>query len=80
MPAPPHDASGHTWHHPDEVLFSIIKEGIEKHAPPRYESDMPAFGGTLTDDEIWVVLAYIASSWPEDIRVRWSAITQQSKE
>ena len=21
LPAPPHDASGHTWHHPDKALF-----------------------------------------------------------
>ena len=23
LPAPPHDASGHTWHHPDAVLSLI---------------------------------------------------------
>src|SRR3989338_1234586 len=28
MPAPPHDASGHTWHHPDGVLFGITKYGL----------------------------------------------------
>jgi hypothetical protein len=27
MPAPPHDASGHTWHHGDKVLFDITKRG-----------------------------------------------------
>ena len=27
LPAPPHDANGHTWHHPDDVLFRIVKEG-----------------------------------------------------
>ena len=26
FPAPPHDPSGHTWHHPDRVLFAITKE------------------------------------------------------
>jgi hypothetical protein len=25
FPAPPHDATGHTWHHPDEVLFAVTK-------------------------------------------------------
>ena len=70
MPAPPHDASGHTWHHPDTVLFGITKHGLVpgKYAPPKYESDMPGFGGTLSDEEIWAVLAYIKSSWPPDIR------------
>jgi S-disulfanyl-L-cysteine oxidoreductase SoxD len=70
MPAPPHDASGHTWHHPDEVLFGITKYGLVpgKYAPPKYQSDMAAFGGALSDDEIWAVLAYLKSSWPPDIR------------
>jgi mono/diheme cytochrome c family protein len=70
MPAPPHDASGHTWHHPDSVLFGITKHGPVpgKYAPPSYQSDMPAFGGVLSDEEIWAVLAYIKSSWPSEIR------------
>ena len=70
MPAPPHDASGHTWHHPDTVLFGITKHGLVpgKYAPPGYRSDMPAFGGALSDEEIWAVLAYIKSPWPQDIR------------
>src|SRR5690606_7280392 len=26
LPAPPHDASGHSWHHPDSLLHRIVKE------------------------------------------------------
>jgi len=64
MPAPPHDESGHTWHHTDEVLFGITKYGVTpKYAPPGYQSDMPAFGGTLSDDDIWAVLSFIESHW-----------------
>lgn len=67
MPAPPHDSSGHTWHHPDAVLFGIVQEGLVpgKYALPKYESDMPAFGGILSDEEIRAVLAYVKSTWPE---------------
>jgi S-disulfanyl-L-cysteine oxidoreductase SoxD len=70
LPAPPHDASGHTWHHPDSVLFGITKHGLVpgKYAPPGYQSDMPAFGNTLSDEDIWAVLAYIKTSWPKEIR------------
>ena len=70
MPAPPHDASGHTWHHPDSILFGITKYGLVpgKFAPPGYQSDMPGFGQMLFDDEIWDVLAYIKSQWPPEIR------------
>lgn len=64
LPAPPHDESGHTWHHPDEVLFAITKNGlVPPYAPRNYESDMPAFAGKLTDEEIWAVLAYLRSRW-----------------
>lgn len=76
MPAPPHNTMGHTWHHPDEVLFGITKQGVAAFAPSGYESDMPAFGGVLTDEEIWAVLAYLKSSWPPEIQVRQSALKQ----
>jgi len=69
FPAPPHDASGHTWHHPDEVLFAITKHGlVPPYAPAGYESDMPAFGGKLADREIRAVLAYIESRWSPEVR------------
>lgn len=69
FPAPPHDDSGHTWHHPDDVLFAITKNGmIPPYAPRDYQSDMPAFAGTLSDGEIRAVLAYIASHWSGDVR------------
>ena len=64
MPAPPHDESGHTWHHSDRVLFEITKNGlVPPHAPAGYESDMPAFGGKLSDEDIRAVFAYIKSHW-----------------
>lgn len=78
LPAPPHDASGHTWHHPDADLFKITKQGIAAFAPVGYESDMPAFGGVLSDAEIWAVLAYIKGSWPEKTRRR-AAMSEQTK-
>jgi mono/diheme cytochrome c family protein len=81
MPAPPHDASGHTWHHPDEVLFGITKRGLVPgvYAPPGYESDMPGFSGVLTDDEIRAVLAYIKSTWPREIRRAQAETTARAK-
>lgn len=76
LPAPPHDATGHTWHHPDDVLFGITKKGPAAMATPGYQSDMPGFGDTLTDEEIWAALAYIKSRWPEEIRARQAARNQ----
>lgn len=69
LPAPPHDKTGHTWHHPDAMLFDMVKNGLVpgKTAPPGYESDMPAYREILTDEEIISVLAYIKSSWPPKV-------------
>ncbi|MCZ4304333.1 cytochrome c [Zoogloeaceae bacterium G21618-S1] len=69
LPAPPHDASGHTWHHPMEMLFQMTRDGIVPPlAPEGYQSDMPAFGKTLSDDEIRAVLAYIEHQWPDEVK------------
>ena len=69
LPAPPHDGTGHTWHHDDELLFEYTKLGgntaLEIRGVSGFNSGMPAFGETLTDYEIWDVLAYIRSTWSE---------------
>ena len=80
MPAPPHDASGHTWHHADDMLFEITKHGIERFASPGYQSDMPAFDGTLRDEEIWAVLAFIKSHWGERERAFQERVTRAAQE
>lgn len=69
LPAPPHDETGHTWHHPDIQLFDITRHGMVpgRSAPEGYESDMPAYAGILSDEEIIAVLAYIKSTWPPDV-------------
>lgn len=76
FPAPPHDESGHTWHHPDKVLFDIVREGITKYAPPGYRSDMPAYRGVLSERDVWAVLAYIKSKWPPQILERQQHINR----
>ena len=72
LPAPPHDASGHTWHHDNRLLFDYTKLGGEALTRARgitgFQSGMPGFGGVLDDGEIWDILAWIRSTWPDDIR------------
>ena len=70
FPAPPHDETGHTWHHADQWLFEIVKYGGRHHAPPRYRSAMPAYQDMLSDAEIWAVLAFIKSHWSAAIRAQ----------
>lgn len=74
MPAPPHDDSGHTWHHADRDLFTITKHGVGA-VVPGYESDMPAFEGLLSDAEIVAALAYIKSTWSERERAFQAEVT-----
>jgi mono/diheme cytochrome c family protein len=79
-PAPPHDASGHTWHHADALLFDIVKRGGQVAVLANYQSGMPAFGDTLSDTEIRAVLAYIKNRWPADIRAAQEQVNQQASE
>lgn len=79
LPAPPHDATGHTWHHPDEMLFALTKYGPEKMVGNGYKSAMPAFDETLSDEEIAEALSYIKSRWPQEVRVRNDKINEAAR-
>ncbi|MDW9545005.1 c-type cytochrome [Sinorhizobium meliloti] len=79
MPAPPHDASGHTWHHPDGLLFRITRDGPAAIVGSGYKSDMPSFGGVLSNEEIRAVQAFIKSTWPERERVYQEEMTRRER-
>ena len=68
LPAPPHDETGHTWHHPDQGLFDITRNGIQAYAGKDYRTRMPAFGTILPDSAIIAALSYIKSRWPNAVR------------
>lgn len=72
FPPPPQDSSGHTWHHPDQVLIGIIRDGS---AFP--ESRMPAFGDQLSDDDIKAILEFIKTSWGPQERAFQAQLTDQ---
>lgn len=81
LPAPPHDETGHTWHHPDSVLFQYTKLGGRETLAMQgieFDSGMPGFSGQLSDQEIWTILAYIRSTWPERARAAQAARTEAS--
>lgn len=81
LPAPPHDQTGHTWHHPDHLLINMVKNGLVpgRTAPPGYESDMPAYAGVLTDEEIIAVIAYIKGTWPTEVLQSQKQITVKTR-
>lgn len=76
FPAPPHDETGHTWHHSDELLFKITKFGSKAALGlDDPQLSMPAFKDVLTDEEIASILSFIKSTWPEEIRAAHRAMT-----
>ena len=69
LPAPPHDETGHTWHHRDDLLFEITKYGASVViGDENYKTRMPAYKGVINDSDIVAVLSYIKSRWPEQER------------
>jgi mono/diheme cytochrome c family protein len=75
-PAPPHDDTGHTWHHPDSQLRQVIKEGMPEM--PGFFATMPAFGAKLSDKEVDAVLAYIKTLWSDEHRQLQADISARS--
>jgi len=71
LPAPPHNRTGHTWHHSDQLLFSYTKFGGKETMARQgvdFNSAMPGFGDQLNDQQIWDILAYIKSTWPDRVK------------
>lgn len=64
LPPPPHDSTGHTWHHADELLIRIILNGGDVSR----NSKMPAFKKTLTEDDAVAILEFIKSKWGREER------------
>lgn len=68
----PHDQTGHTWHHDNQLLFDYTRlggrEALARRGLAEFKSDMPAFSDVITDEEIWNILAYIRSTWPDRIQ------------
>ena len=63
--APPLNGTGHTWHHPPELLSQIIKYGLNS-LDPGYEGKMIG-NKNLSDKDIEYILEYIKSYWPDEI-------------
>ncbi|MCR9089704.1 MAG: cytochrome c [Rhodobacteraceae bacterium] len=77
--APPHDATGHTWHHADRVLLDITRRGTAVVVGGGYESNMPGFGETYSDQELRDTLEWIKTHWPERERQFQAQVTAQDQ-
>lgn len=80
LPAPPHDETGHTWHHPDAMLFAITKYGVARvTGMADYQSAMPAYEGKLSDGDILAALSWIKSQWPAEVRAQHDEVNQRAQ-
>ena len=78
-PAPAHDDTGHTWHHPDRVLFEVITNGMSDPLRPEAPLRMPAFGEQLSEEETGAVVEYLKSLWSEEhLRWQWEVTLEDS--
>lgn len=66
LPPPPLNGSAHAWHHPLDVLRTVVKRG---GAP--VGGSMPAFADKLDEAQIDAVLAWVQSHWSDEIYAIW---------
>jgi len=83
LPAPPHDETGHTWHHGDDLIFNYTKLGgqaaLAQSGITNFNSGMPGFEEQLSDDKIWHIIAFIKSNWGARAQEMQSVRTEGEK-
>ena len=72
--SPPLNGTGHTWHHSQDQLFNIIRYGFKIYNE-NYDGKMQG-NEKLNDDDIWSILAYMKSVWPESIQKKYDTISK----
>ena len=65
-PPPPLNGTAHTWHHPVAGLMHTIRNGTVSIG-----GSMPPWRDTLSDEEIFSIIIWLSSLWPEEIYNAW---------
>src|SRR5258708_3666972 len=52
LPAPPHDAEGHTWRHSDADLYQMVNKGWRDPSNNTTRHTMPASGDLLSPNHL----------------------------
>jgi mono/diheme cytochrome c family protein len=68
LPAPPHNAAGHTWRHSDADLYEMVSKGWRDPFNRTTRLTMPAFADVLSPDQIRAVITYLKRLWTPDER------------
>ena len=66
LPPPPLNGTAHTWHHPIKSLALTIRNGTQAIG-----GNMPPWRNKLTDDEIFEIIIWLTSLWPDEIYQTW---------
>ena len=72
-PAPPLNGTAHTWHHPVGALFHTIQNGTQSMG-----GSMPSWKEKLSDEEIFSVIIWLTSLWPDEIYAAWTQRNNQN--
>ncbi len=75
--APPHNPTGHTWHHSDELLLRYVTDG--GFADPNNFYTMPRWDGLYTRDQAALIIAYIKTMWTEEQRIYQQRVTNEEE-
>ena len=70
---PPHNETGHTWHHPDAQLKDWVLNG-------KFPGTMPPFKDVLRGEEVHAILSYIKTWWTAEQRESQADISQRYQE
>ena len=68
LPAPPHNAEGHTWRHSDAALYEMVSKGWRDPFNKSKRLTMPAFGGEMSPAQIRAVIGYLKTLWTPEQR------------
>jgi mono/diheme cytochrome c family protein len=71
--APPHDTTGHSWHHSDDLLVRYVIEG--GFTDPAAFYPMPAFGWRLSVPDAQRIVGYIKTLWTDEQRMMQARTT-----
>jgi len=74
---PLHDEQGHTWQHPDQILFEVVKYGVQA---PTNLYPMSPYAEELSDKEIFGIIEYIKGWWTDDQQQHQMDLTSQFEE
>lgn len=68
LPAPPHNAQGHTWRHSDAELYGMVSKGWRDPFNKTKRLTMPAFGDVLSPEQTRDVITYLKTLWTPEQR------------